>query len=680
METAQLEIPNKKILGQFFSGLLISSLLAELADYKSASTILDPMNGVGDMLLACQANSYSKKEYFGFEIDQKVFKISKENFTLSNVKLYQGNAFGRKIIKKLSNTQYDLIITNPPYVRYQTIAKNKDSLPESLNTSEIKSNLISSLSMLKHLDKDDRRLFEILISRYSGLSDLAVPSWILCGLNVKVGGRIALVVPETWMNRNYAGVIQYMLLRWFQIEYVVEDGNSAWFQDAQVKTTLIVAKRINRKESISSWKEETFISSSVYSNAMDKKSLVGQAFPNSQNPESRFKKMIDKGESLEGKFSTSKVRIAHYANDVIRDIEHSGWFELLEPNKIKLSDSGNALKQSKLRDWLDIADTKLLSLKDYGVQVSQGLRTGSNTFFYLDIIKNSNSGVLAQPSKKLSSNELFVPNGYFRYIVSKQAELDQSYSTANFTAKRIVLCFQNGITQSDLVRIQKYNSKVPNPYNELTSEISTYVEQAGRINIGEDDKPKFIPKLSAVAPNDRPWNESKPLVPPRFWYMLPSFTERHIPELFIPRVNSNHPKTRLNINQEYVVDANFSTLWMTAERPEINKWTILALLNSTWCKVAMEEYGTVMGGGALKLEATQIKRLPLPAMSDKQLLHLSMLGRLLTTTNSNSSHLLEQIDKIVIASLGFETQVKKKLQELTKVTELYIKKRSKKRK
>ena len=33
-----------------------------------------------------------------------------------------------------------------------------------------------------------------------------------------------------------------------------------------------------------------------------------------------------------------------------------------------------------------------------------------------------------------------------------------------------------------------------------------------------------------------------------------------------------------------------------------NNFSLLALLNSTWVTVAMEEYGTVMGGGALKLE------------------------------------------------------------------------------
>jgi len=680
LKTAQIETSHKKSLGQFFSGPLIAKLLAELARHNSASTILDPMNGTGDMLLACQANSRISKEYFGIEIDKQVFKNSKKRFSHPKTNLYQGNAFSKNIIEYISKIQYDLIITNPPYVRYQTISKNKNAIPEFLSTTEIKSNLITSLLHLEHLDKEDQKFFEILISNYSGLADLAVPSWILCALNAKVNGRIALVVPEAWLNRNYAGVIQYILLRWFKIEYIVEDGNSTWFQDAQVKTTLIVAKRIKRKSSIYSWKNEFFINSLVYSDAKNSKSLLGSAFPKSLNPEMRFKRSIDKGISIEGKFSVDRVSLANFAQDVIRGIEHSKWFKLLEPKNKENTTSGNALKaQSKLRNWMNEANTNLLSLKDYGVEVSQGLRTGANSFFYLDIVKKSRLGVLAQPSKELNSNNLFIPNHYFKYTVSRQAELDDSFSTNKFTAKRILLYLQNGISQSDLAKYQKFNFKVPIPYKELSTDISEHIEQVENLNIGSIKDPKFVPELSAVAPNNRPWNKSKPSVPPRFWYMLPDLSKRHLPELFIPRVNGNYPKTRINENDKYVIDANFSTLWLIKESPEINKWTLLALLNSTWCKVSMEEHGTVMGGGALKLEATQIKRLPIPNISKKRLLELSRLGNLLPSANGNTAHVLKQIDEIVIQSLGFKDQINKKQKELSKILELALNKRAKRK-
>ena len=54
---------------------------------------------------------------------------------------------------------------------------------------------------------------------------------------LKVGGRLAIVVPDTWLNRQYASVVQYMLLKWFRIEYVIEDVNRYGLQMHRLKQT-----------------------------------------------------------------------------------------------------------------------------------------------------------------------------------------------------------------------------------------------------------------------------------------------------------------------------------------------------------------------------------------------------------------------------------------------------------
>src|SRR5690606_3746331 len=100
-----------------------------------------------------------------------------------------------------------------------------------------------------------------------------------------------------------------------------------------------------------------------------------------------------------------------------------------------------------------------------------------------------------------------------------------------------------------------------------------------------------IPKLSAVEPNIKKWNSAKPNDPPRFWYMLPPLTSRHLPNLFVPRVNGKNPVTRLNPDSKYVIDANFSTIWLSEGLSEHNVYSTLALFNSSWVVVAMEEYG-----------------------------------------------------------------------------------------
>lgn len=70
----------------------------------------------------------------------------------------------------------------------------------------------------------------------------------------------------------------------------------------------------------------------------------------------------------------------------------------------------------------------------------------------------------------------------------------------------------------------------------------------------------------------------------------------------------------LNPGHEVLIDANFSTLWREDDAG-LDPLALLALFTSTWARASMELLGTVLGGGALKLEAAQLRRLLLPAQN-----------------------------------------------------------------
>jgi len=321
----------KKHLGQYFSGSAVAGLLAHLAKFEASNTVIDPMSGTGDMLLACSPSENPEKLFVGVEIDKDVFLRSSDRFkNNSNVKLLNRNVFKLNTIKEVSSIAYDLVITNPPYVRYQSISENRPNTPDSISSSEIKQNLIKSLDCFEHLDEKDKQLLKPIIDNYSGLSDLAVPSWLLCSMLTKIGGRIAMVVPQTWLNREYATTIQYLLLRWFQMEYVVEDGNSKWFPNAQVKTTLLVAKRIYRRASIFSWKRETFKYCTIFSTAMTENSLVGKTAPENANPEKSFVKLINQTHQSNSFFQVKEIRLGDFAKNVQPITPYLKWFNILE--------------------------------------------------------------------------------------------------------------------------------------------------------------------------------------------------------------------------------------------------------------------------------------------------------------------------------------------------------------
>jgi hypothetical protein len=81
----------------------------------------------------------------------------------------------------------------------------------------------------------------------------------------------------------------------------------------------------------------------------------------------------------------------------------------------------------------------------------------------------------------------------------------------------------------------------------------------------------------------------------------------------------------LNFGRGAVVDANFSTLWPT-EDSAASAPAILALLNSGWASAYFETACTVLGGGALKVEAAHIRRLPVPKIDRHDWRSLERLG------------------------------------------------------
>ena len=108
----------------------MGKLLAHLALEPATRTILDPMAGHGDLLdavwEAADERSIVIKRLEGIEIDDKTASACIERLSgmvgiHSNPerRVLSGSAFNLGIVNKLQHECYDLVITNPPYVRYQ---------------------------------------------------------------------------------------------------------------------------------------------------------------------------------------------------------------------------------------------------------------------------------------------------------------------------------------------------------------------------------------------------------------------------------------------------------------------------------------------------------------------------------------------------------------------------------
>lgn len=651
----------RKQLGQYFSGLPLGKLLAHLALTPGTERALDPMAGHGDLLdatwEAAAERGIALKHLDGIEIDPATAVACRERMSAIALPSPQpvqhiiaGSAFDPGCASALSHRHYDLVITNPPYVRYQS--RNGGSSEDS----EVRSGLGEITASL--LSGADAKVWRTLTEGYSGLADLSVPAWLLAAALVRPGGRLALVVPATWRSRDYADVIRYLLLRCFSLECIVEDQQPGWFSDALVRTHLVIARRLETHDAAAVLGTRTSFPNPVWIQVAPEAaaggSLVGSVFAG-PHPEAAFAAWVHSG--CKGKKAGLQVRPFDMRGEwaaLEKRVAGRRWYGVLETATSRLplfqtAGSRNApAVPDAFADLLNgtIRTDRLVALEDSGVTVGQGLRTGCNDFFYVTACGDSGGEALTVEASPLFGSMRFTaPAAALRPALRRQAEL--SLLEAGRVPDSRVLDLRSWVLPEDrqtiLAAEERYRTAGERPPHVMPNELAAFVRSAAKTRVnGSTGKP--IPTLSAVCTNVRPLRNGR--ATPRFWYMLPDFAPRHLPLAFAPRINNGLPRVEANFDPPILIDANFATFWSTT-----GAWTALALkalLNSVWCRAMMEALGTPMGGGALKLEATHLRHMPVPSLSSSEIAALDTIGLRLAGGDAEAR---QQADRAVLRAL-----------------------------
>ena len=657
-----LDPARRKQLGQYFTGIPLGKLLAHLALRSDTRNVLDPMAGHGDLLDAtCEAaaeRAIPVTRLDGIEIDTTTADVCRGRLaTLApkaagpDCSILAADAFDPATASALPVRSYDLVITNPPYVRYQALnGDDEAAIPPRSGLDQI---------VDRHYGRADSEIWRVLVRNYSGLSDLSVPAWILAGLLVRPGGRLALVAPATWRSRNYADVIRYMLLRFFALETIVADSQPGWFSDALVRTHLIIARRLSTSETRrrlhrrTRWAHARWFH--VAQDASDGRSLVGAAFGGA-HPEAQFAASVHAGatDSARG-IEVKTFALRHEWATLDARLRRTAWYPSLErddeggsPVSAWQQPSRPALPEA-LRDMLPpSADTTaLIPLEEAGIGIGQGLRTGCNAFFYVTACSTArNASVQVTASQPLGGTEFSVPSAALHPALRRQAAM-KLVERGGVPHDR-VLDLRAWVLPEDAPSVadarSAYEQHRTSPPRVMPTALAAFVHHASTVSTDGSQDKKLIPELSAVRTNVR--RPSREGVMPRFWYMMPDFAPRHLPAAFVPRVNHGTPWIERNMDPPLLIDANFSTLWI----PD-GGWTrfgLKALLNSVWCRCFMEASGTPLGGGALKLEATHLRRLLVPRVTKEARTALDAAGRNLTR---DSHDVQEHINRIVLQAL-----------------------------
>jgi hypothetical protein len=630
---------HRKRLGQVFTGEPLARVLAALAQAAEARTIIDPMSGLGDMLVASSQVGARTAALVAIEIDPAVAQSCADRLDGLGLclQLVNGSAFDPAAWAVLPDA-WDLVITNPPYVRYQLGSAARPGAVAIPSADQVRKGLVECLSHAGNLTYDERAVFVACANDYSGLADLAVPSWLLCCSRVSLGGRLAVVVPNTWLSRDYATPVLYVLRRFFEIEFVVEDTDRTWFSEALVRTTLVVARRVEDKGS--PFAPGGHLRLTLPADLRDESSLVGRAFPESATPENDF---ADWARSCLADRGSGSLLGAHASwsdeHDLIvairRGIErHSGL-----PDD-HAAPTGLLAAPERLRVLLPTEVRGLTTLGDLGWTVGQGLRTGANDFFY--VAKDPVHGGVR--SSLLPGEVLHLPQEVLRPAVRRQSELPQERRQVVETPASHVLLLNEWALPEDIEVADG-----PKLWRPMDGDLARLVRAGAASTFQRAGRTVRLPDLSAVRTNVRR-NVRDPLKAAAFWYHLPPLAPRHTPAILLARVNGGRPAAYLNPGNSLVIDANFSTLWPSVPGA-VDPEAMLALLSSSWVAAFLELTGTVMGGGALKVEATHLRRLLLPAPDDSTQRKLSDLANDLLTGGQNDVA-SAAIDEIAFEIIG----------------------------
>ena len=585
-----MQVDKKKLLGQFFSGSKIADMIETLVPSQSVNSVIDPMCGIGDLLQPyCNVHSVT-----GIEIDTQLFDTISER--IPSINCICANAFAAQTLSCLNYEGYDLVVANPPYVRKELIGKAEET---KFSLADITCNLHFFADEFNTLTANEKERVHRAIDEISGLADLSIPSWLLCMMLVNKTGQFAIVLPNSWLSREYSQPVLRLIDELFEVKYILNDVSGVWFKgNALVRTSIIIASRRFASET-------NTIIVDLYESAMNEESLFGNVTSNAN-----FANFISKGDSI-----PNVCEIKQLSTNTIFGVQTEKFKECL-----KSVSSENEEYES------------MTTLEDVGLKISQGLRTGANGFFYLKHV----SGDVYQSD--ISAAFIRHMDGMFLPVIQGQSDLTNSY-TVKGTPPTVLLYIQNCLTQQDFDNtIEEHR----NGYDLLPQDIQDYISEANYLKI----KGTLVPQLSSVKTNvSKP---SKGLH--RFWYMIPKLRSRHVANVFIPRVNSYSVCAYKSEVNNAAIDANFSTI----DNSNIESWTnnvLIAILNSTWCQIQYEQLGTVMGGGALKLEAVQLRKVKIPNFAEPTLTKLNRYGEELCRSKiSESSEIINKINLCLLMS------------------------------
>lgn len=212
---------DQKLRGGYYTPIDLAAFMAKWITDENTKKILEPSSGDGIFFegISKSVNSSSSKiEITGVELDSdEAAKSIKRSNELSNIKINVLNKdFLEWGLKNYQKANFDAVIGNPPFIRYQY-------LPEEYQLKSEKVFKLFNLKFTKH-------------------TNAWVPFVILSFEMLKPGGKMAMILPSELMHVKHSQSLRTYLGK-RSTKILILDPKELWFTDTLQGALILFAEK-----------------------------------------------------------------------------------------------------------------------------------------------------------------------------------------------------------------------------------------------------------------------------------------------------------------------------------------------------------------------------------------------------------------------------------------------------
>ena len=238
----------RKVAGQFATPKKLADLLVRLTIEDKEGIVIDPCCGTGTII----NQAYLLKEEYEFNQDEIIksiwasdkhsFPIQLSTLTLAKPKnigkvlnIFRADVIdlevgenitfkdpnnGNDIVKQLPTIDY--VISNLPFIKSKEIKVLNPKITEINNFIQDEAETTKALS---------------------GKSDIFAYIPFYLHKMLSENGKIGLILSNAWLGTDYGEIFLELIQKFYDIETVLISGKGKWFDNADIVTTFLIAKK-----------------------------------------------------------------------------------------------------------------------------------------------------------------------------------------------------------------------------------------------------------------------------------------------------------------------------------------------------------------------------------------------------------------------------------------------------